>query len=254
MSKRRNERLSRINEVLSEKGTMKVLDLAKEMNVTPETMRKDLDELQAHGLVIRSHGEVRPNKSEIEVPLYMRQSDNLAKKQVVAQKAISRIEDGMTVFLDSGSTLLSAVDSLRSKKDLTLVVNSMPLAQAVVELHFRVLFLGGVLLEGMQRTEGFFTEMMLDQIHLDLAIIGTCGIRNARGFGVYKDGEIGLLRKVVSNADATIVVMDNTKFEESTSFQYCRFDEVDALITNKLSDEQRKQVSSIPEVVEVDPV
>lgn len=251
MSRKRDQRLLEIRRILEEKKEMKVSELAEALSVTPETIRKDLDELCAQKLAVRSHGMVRVVQSISEAPFSLRKTDNLGLKQAVAWKAMSEIKDGMTVYLDPGSTLLSGVDMLRSKKDLTVVVSSIPMALEVMKLNFRVIFLGGVIVENEMRTEGYFTEEMIDKIHLDLAILGTCGMHNADGFGVFHDVEIGSRRKLIQQSDKIIVAMDKTKLDQPTCFQFCRFDEVDMVITNQLNDKERSLLSAVPNLIEV---
>lgn len=251
MSRKNEERMMQIVNLLKEKKDMKVADLASHFQVTPETIRKNLDVLQEKGEVVRSHGSVRAVQSAGEVPIEIRKDKNRADKQRVAYRVIQEIQDGMTVYLDAGSTLLSGIDMLKSKKDLTVVVNAIPVAMEVLQMGFHVIFLGGAIESRGMRTEGYFAEEMLDKIHLDLAILGTCGIQNANGFGVYRDVEIGSRRKILEKADRTILIMDSTKFDQCVNFKFCDFSEVSSLITNPLNNEQRKSLQAIPEIIEV---
>lgn len=251
MSRKKDLRHQKILEILGKKDLVRTTDLAQEAGVTPETIRKDLDEMESQELVKREHGLVRMIKSTVESPVAQRKMENRELKERIAYRAIQEIQDGQTVFLDAGSTLLCGTDLLRSKKDLTIITNSIPMALAALEQNFKIILLGGVLQKKSQRTEGFFATAMLDAIHIDLAFLGTCGIRGATGFGVYSDAEIETRKKIIERADKTIAVMDTSKFQEPASFQFCSFREVDALITNPLSDEQRKIVKDIKQIIEV---
>lgn len=251
MAKKKELRQHKILDILDKKDLMRTTDLAKEVQVTPETIRKDLDEMESQGLVRREHGYVRKIKAMVESPMARRKLKNKALKERIAYRAIEEIKDGQTVFLDSGSTLLSGTDLLRSKKDLTIVTNSIPMVLAVMDLGFKVILLGGVFQKQSQRTEGFFATEMLEAIHIDTAFLGTCGIRGASGFGVYSDAEIETRKKIIQKADRTVAVMDSSKFNEPAAFQFCTFDEIDTLITNLLTEGQRSIVSKIKNIIEV---
>lgn len=251
MTKKKEKRQEEIRRMLSAHDGLRNTDIAKMLNVTPETIRKDLDELESQQLIIREHGYARINKAAIEIPLELRKVENAGLKERIAYRAIEEIKDGQTVFLDAGSTLLYGTDLLKSKRDLTIVVNSIPVAIAAMEQNFKVLMLGGVLQKNGQRTEGYFASNMLERIHIDYAILGTCGIRSANGFGVYSETEIETRRQVIERADKVAIVMDVTKFDVPAAFQFCEFKEIDQLITNPLTKEQREIVRDIPQIIEV---
>lgn len=251
MNRRKSDRQNEIRRILDEEGQTKVCDLAGRLQVSGETIRKDLDALEAQGFVVREHGSARLLRSKSEVPLFVRAMNAPSEKQRIALEAIRRIEDGMAVYLDAGSTLLAGMDLLRSKKDLTIVVNSIQAAQKALEMDFRVIFLGGNLLKNGLRTEGYFAQEMIDRLHIDLAILGTCGIKGADGFGVFDDQEIGTRRHLLSRSDRIILIMDASKFDKPANFRFCRFDEVDELITNPLTQKQREFVAAVPTLTEV---
>ena len=104
MSKKKDARQVKIRNILMEKGQYRVKDLAAILHVTSETLRKDLDELEEQGIVVRSHGFARVNKFRQELP--------------ISYRAIEEIQDGNIVYLDAGSTLLQGIDALRQKKRL----------------------------------------------------------------------------------------------------------------------------------------
>lgn len=251
MRRKKQKRQDEIRILLSSHDSLRNTEIARILNVTPETIRKDLDDLENQQLIVREHGYARLNKGSFEIPLELRQQENSQLKERIAVRAIQDIQDGQTVFLDAGSTLLQGIDLLSSKRDLTIVVNSIPVALEALRQNFKVIFLGGVLLKNGQRTEGFFASNMIDRIHIDYAILGTSGIRGARGFGVCSEAEIESRRRLLKHSDRVAVIMDSSKFDVPASYQFCSFSEIDLLITNELSDEQREIVRDVPQVLEV---
>lgn len=249
MSKKKEMRQGDIRQILLEEGQVRVTELAKRLGVTPETLRKDLDEMERLQIVVRQKGTARILRSEL--PLHWRNQENPDLKRRITLRAIQEIEDGQVVFLDAGSTLLQGIQAIRSKKDITLIVNSLPIAFEVMNADFKVIFIGGVMQKNGFRTDGYHTSQMLESIRIDVAILGTDGIQDTDGFTVFTMEEIGTRRSIINQSRKLIVVGDSTKFDNRASYQYCRFREVDMFITNKLTKEQYEQVKDIKKVVQV---
>lgn len=212
MSKKKDARQVKIRNILMEKGQYRVKDLAAILHVTPETLRKDLDELEEQGIVVRSHGFARVNIFRQELPISVRNQENTDIKKRLTYRAIEEIQDGNIVYLDAGSTLLQGIDALRQKKDLTIITNSLPMAYKCNEMNFDVVLVGGKLHKNGLHTDGFFSEKMLDSIYIDIALFGSDGLLNASGFTVYSMEEVGTRRHVINQTKKVVMVSDNTKF------------------------------------------
>ncbi len=252
MTKRKEERLRQIRDILNEESEVRIVALAKRLNVTPETLRKDLNDLEQQSIVKREHGIVRIQKLESEMPISIRNQEHRKEKRSITIRAIEEIQDGQVVFLDSGSTLLQGIEYLKSKKDLTLVVNSFPIALECMNMGFKLLFLGGSLNLNGLRTDGHFAQEMLQSICIDVAILGTDGIKNASGFTVYSMEEVGTRRHIINHSRKLVIVSDASKFDTESHFRFCSFREADVFITNPLTRKQRELVSEVQKIVEVE--
>ena len=158
MSKKKDARQVEIRNILNDNGNCRVKELAEQLQVTPETLRKDLDELEEKGIVIRSHGFVRVIKQKKELPISIRNQENVDIKRRIMYRAIEEIHDGDIVYLDAGSTLLQGIDVLQKKKDLTIITNSLPMALKCNEMNFEVILVGGKLQKNGLHTEGFLVK------------------------------------------------------------------------------------------------
>lgn len=252
MSKKKEERQYRIRALLLENGRMKTKDLAHAMDVTPETLRADLAIMEQSGLVIREHGHARLKMGLTEPPISMRNQENKEKKRRVMVHAFQLIEDGQVVFIDSGSTTLWGLDALIGKKDLIIVTNSLLIANECTKLNFKILMIGGFVFNNGMRTYGNFATEMLDRLQIDIAFLGTDGMKDSSGITTVNENEMGLKRHLVSSSKKLVVVADSSKFEERAPFTCCRFSEIDVLVTNRLTQKQRKTVDIVPTVIEVD--
>ena len=145
MSKKKEERQLQIRQILEEKEKIKVTELAKLLSVTPETLRKDLSELQERKIVIKEHGYAKIQSSSVETFVELKAQKNKEMKKVVALEAFSRIENGMIVYLDSGSTILTAISALKNKNDITIVTNSILVAYECANMNLNIIMAGGLL-------------------------------------------------------------------------------------------------------------
>ena len=141
------ERRREILERMKLDGKVIVSELARDFEVTEETIRRDLDRLDKEGLVSKTYGgAVAKQNPTLDLPYDVRQGVNVAQKQIIAQKLARLIRDGERVMLDSSSTALYVVRKLKDRKNLTIITNSVKI---LIELSdksdWTVLSTGGVL-------------------------------------------------------------------------------------------------------------
>lgn len=251
MSKKKDARQVRIREILLEENQVRVIDLASRLHVTPETLRKDLDEMESQQLIVREHGYARIQALSTELPFSFRQQENPEAKRKIMLRAIQEIQNGQVIFLDAGSTLIEGIQALRSKKDLTIIVNSIPIALECIDMNFNVIFIGGEMMKNGLRTDGYYTQQMLDNIYIDVAILGSDGLKDTTGFTVFTLTEIGTRRHIINQSKKLIIACDVSKFERQAHYQFCSFKEVDMFITNQLTNEQLEQVKDCKQIIQV---
>lgn len=248
---KKSERHLKIREILQEKGRTKVTDLAALLETSAETIRADLEQLEEQSLIIKEHGWARINKSIDVVPLVYRFNEDLNDKQRISVRALQEIKDGQIVYIDGGSTILAGIRLLKSKNDITIVTDSFSVVSKCMEMKINTIFLGGDVHLLEQRTGGYFAIQMINHLQIDLAILGSRGIKNTNGFTTVATYGIELMRHVIDHCEKVIVVCDQNKFQKNGSFVYANFNEIDTLITNVLSDEQFELVKDIKTIIQV---
>jgi DeoR/GlpR family transcriptional regulator of sugar metabolism len=251
MGTRRDERLNRIRQLLDEKEKMRTSEIARMLNVTPETIRHDLNTLEDMNLVRREHGWVTRVSSLVELPILERGKENTEDKRRASWRAMQEISDGMVVFLDSGSTVLAGLPFLTGRKDVTIVTNSIPLAYQGGRLNLNLVLCGGTLMNIGLRTVGADPVQMIAHFNFDLAVLGTDGIFHSSGFTTLDYSEVPIKNYLAIHAARSIVVADASKFNKKASCSFCTYHEIDTLITNPLTEEQRTQVKDVPHVIEI---
>lgn len=251
MSRKKELRQAKIRQLLLEESRIRVVDLAKRLGVTPETLRNDISEMESQSLLIREHGYARIQNPMQETPLLFRNQENVEAKTRVGIRALNEIQDGSVVFLDAGSTVLLGIPALQGKKSLTIVTNSLPLAQQCAAFNFEIIFAGGMIYNAGLRAYGTFAIDVIDHIHIDLAIMGTDGFKNCEGFTSTNINELGFKRHVMNQTEKLVMVTDRSKFYDKAPFSFCKFREFDVLVTNTVPNEDLVPVQDIKKIIQV---
>lgn len=249
---KKEKRISRILELLKENGRMRVADLARLLDVTPETLRTDLTGLAASHLVEREHGQVRLiNRGWEEEPYIVRNTRNVPQKYAASYAALSKVKDGQVIYVDGGTTVMQGLEALRGKKDLTVVTNSLTGAMILSDMDINTIMVGGTISNQNKYAYGAFTTLVLDHIQFDTVFISTDGFKDCGGFTTRSEMDMETKRQLMARTECLVVISDSSKFGFRAAFRYCSFREVDALYTNRLSDEQREQVQAVRQIIEI---
>ena len=124
------ERRARLMKLISERGYVQVTDLVKQFDVSPVTIRRDLEIMEKEGLLIRKRGGAirRSQGVTMELPYIIKQVQNIEIKKRIAEQALGMVEDGFSVILDSGSTTFELAQQLVTKTRLSVVTNDLYIA------------------------------------------------------------------------------------------------------------------------------
>ena len=143
------ERRNAILAALKEEKHVVVSELAKQFDVSEETIRRDLDKLEKEGYVVKTYGgAVISEGAAIELPYVVRKKANVEAKQKIAELAAELIMDGDTLILDASSTALFIAQKIKTKKDITLLTNSLEVLMELSDVTgWKILSTGGSLKE-----------------------------------------------------------------------------------------------------------
>lgn len=227
---RRREILAR----LTREGKVIVSELAKDFDVTEETVRRDLEKLDQEGLASRTFGgAVSKQNASPDLPYKVRIAVNVEEKQKISDTVASLISDGDRIMLDASSTAIYVVKKLKAKKNLTVITNSVEiLLELADKSDWTVLSTGGILKEGGLSLTGSSAENMIRSYHVDTAICSCKGID--MNFGVTDSNEKDCLIKqaMFASAERRILAVDSGKFNKKSFVRVCRMSEVDVLATD----------------------
>lgn len=230
------ERQQAIAGVVSREGRASVTELALELDVTTETVRRDLSALERLGFVHRVHGGAVPANSVtvLEVGLSERNVEQVEKKERIAVEAIRHLpSSGATLLFDAGTTTARLAARLPEDHAWTVITHSVPIAamlasQPRVDLH---------LLPGRVRTPthaavGTQTVEALQDLRADVLFLGTNGISATHGLSTPDPDEAATKRALVSSALHVVLLADSTKIGQERMVQFAKIEEIDVLITD----------------------
>ncbi len=238
------QRRQRVIDLLSRHGFMALEDLAREMDASESTIRRDLAVLQQQGVLRRTHGGAVYVGDGQSLPAFEERSGSqMEEKRSIAQAAAARIRDGDAILLDGGTTTLE-VARLLVGRPLQIVTNSLPIANLLASnRETDLVMLGGYVYPRTGVALGEQTVRMLQDVHVHQAILSVAGI-TAKGLF---NGNLLLVeteRAMMRCADEVVVVADHTKIGRQNLAFLCELSAVDTLIVDpSLTPEQRALIA-----------
>lgn len=229
---RQHEIVTRAREL----GRVAVAELAGRYEVTPETIRRDLDALAARGLLSRVHGGAVPaDKLRLTEPSVTdREVTSTAEKLAIAQRAVELLppRDGLTVLLDGGTTT-GRLGPLLPPSVSLIVTNSVPAAAQLSAVGGREIWMLGGQVRGVtQAVVGAAAIDTLSRLRVDVAFLGTNGFSVGHGFSTPDAHEAAVKRAMVASAREVVVLGDSTKHGVDHLIAFAGLDDVDLLITD----------------------
>ncbi len=249
MAKKKDERQYKIRQIIAEKERIRLSELASIFEVSNETIRKDIRELEDQNVVDHRNGYVFLKELPHELPVQLRSQEHFDEKKAIMIEACKYIKDRMFVYLDAGSTCQAGIPLLQNKKQITVVTNSILIAYKCCLNNIHTIVLGGHISDSGYRSYGPFPCQTMDRLHIDVALIGSQGIKDSDGF-TSRESDYSIKRHVLQQSEKIIVVADAYKFNEQPNYRFAKFQEADIFITNKLTKEQYNQVSCIKKIIQ----
>ncbi len=229
---RQHETLTRAREL----GRVSVAELATLFDVTPETIRRDLDALAARGLLSRVHGGAVPAEKLrlAEAPVGAREVSWPEEKLAIARRAVELLprREGLTVLMDAGTTT-SRLCGLLPDWVTLVVTNSVPSAGALASRNeMEVMLLGGEVRGVTQATVGPQALGALRRLRVDVAFMGTNGFSLAHGFSTPDPSEAAMKELMVQSAREVFVLADSSKLGADYLLSFASLEDADVLITD----------------------
>ena len=229
----KKERQEAILSTLAAKQFCSITELAQQLFVAPITVRRDLTEMEAAGLLKRCHGGASVvDFANREVPYELRSRENASAKARIAKKAVQQIHHGDTVFLDASTTVAHMADYIDSQLELTIITNSIRVLEKLRGKGIRCYLTGGMLLENSSALVGRIAEDTVASLFADVCFFSSQGITEDGVITDFSEDETRLRKRMLDNAKRKIFLYDHSKLGKRFLFKVCTADELTTVITD----------------------
>jgi DeoR family glycerol-3-phosphate regulon repressor len=213
MSFKKRKRREQITNIVLERGVISVGALAEMLDVSTQTIRRDIDTLCEGETLRRRHGRIELDAQRLNTPFDQRAGTNLASKRDIGEAAAEMIPDGASIFISIGSTPLSVARALRRRKGLTVITNNLSAAMALSdELSNRIILPGG---EVRLPDRDILGDEVLDffgRYRAEYGIFGIAGVAEDGRLLEFHSAEVRARERIRENAQVSLLVLDRTKF------------------------------------------
>lgn len=228
----KEERFEIILNHIKDKKKVTYENLALEIKVSEDTIRRDIDILHRNGLLSKVRGGAITREKN---PLSFddRESFFAKEKNIIALKAQQFIKSGMTVFMDGGTTICAVGNYLPGDIQLRVVTNNYSLIPILAKfLNIEIIVLGGKYETELAITSGVVTCMEASNYIADLFIMGTCAVDAAFGITAVSMNDAETKKTMLKHSKKVISLANQNKLRRAESFKVCAMENVDVLITD----------------------
>jgi len=238
----RYRRWNELLELLAAAGQLQVEETAKALGVSEATVRRDLDELARQQMLTRIRGGAVAQGVTYDLPLRYKSERHPSEKQRIAAVAAGLVRPGQITGLNGGTTTTEVARALATRSDLnsqvpspavTVVTNALNIAtELAVRQHIKIVTTGGVARPQSYELTGPLATGVLEQVALDVAILGVDGIDAVAGATAHHEGEASINRLMARQAAKVVIAADSSKVGRRAFARICTAREIDVLVTD----------------------
>lgn len=229
-----SERRARILQFVQQQGYAANEDLAKALNVTVQTVRRDVNSMAADGIVARHHGGASAISAAENIAYSDRQILNLKQKEAIGQDAAAAIPDGASLFINIGTTTEAFARSLRTHRALRVITNNIHVATLLAPApDCNLVITGGTVRLRDGGIVGPAAAAMIEQYRADFGVIGISGIDEDGTLLDFDVDEIAAAQAIIRNARTVFLLADHTKFKRRPMARVGHISEISAFFTDQ---------------------
>ena len=239
-SRLQHDRQREIYMLALREGSVDVADLARRYDVTTETIRRDLSDMQSRQLLRRVHGGAIPvERMNHEPMIEARDMVNAEEKLRIATKAVAEVPERGSVIIDSGSTGQRLAEVFPVDRDVHVVTNSLITALTLSRRGLRELtVLGGAVRTKRHAMVDDTTRAELQHMAIDVLFMSCDGLSFQHGLTTPYREEHTIKRAMIERAREVVAMVDHSKFGNVQMFSFASFDEIDVLVTDTRADDE----------------
>lgn len=227
------ERHQRILSMLTANRQVSANDLAEMLNVSRETVRRDLLDLEEAGQINRVHGGAVLPEARSEEPFQQRMKAQIRAKSEIARKAAGLIQPGQTILVDAGTTTAIFGRELAKLTGVSVITNSLDIATTLQGAGREVLLLGGRMAADVPATVGELTLSEIRRFRADICFSAPVAVHSAKGAYFYDLQEAEIAAAMSAQAARAVVLADHSKLGETSRVQSWATEDMGTLVTNR---------------------
>lgn len=228
------ERHQRIMSLVTHNQQVNANELAELLNVSRETVRRDLLELEQGGHIARVHGGAVLPREQGEAPFETRKSAQNRAKQEIARSAAALVTPRSSIMMDAGTTTSAFGEALANIPDIMVITNSLDAARnlSTANADIDLILLGGEIVSDVPATYGETTLSEIRRFRVDMTFISPVGLDAKHGAFNFALKEAEVASAMLSQADQNVLLVDGSKLGRTSRIQVCGASEVDVLVTD----------------------
>lgn len=228
------ERRQHIMQLLRERGKVTVKELSQMFSTSEVTIRNDLKDLDARGLIHRAYGgALVPESAIMESSLQERFQAHADEKRRIGIAAAALVKDGETIILDSGTTTQEIARAIKGRQNIRVITNGVNVAMELLGIKgIQLVILGGILRDDSVSVVGRYAEDMLKEFSADKVFVGAAGVDTEFGLSTPNTEEAQVDQAMVRIARERILVADSSKFGKRALSRIVPLSQIHTVITD----------------------
>lgn len=237
------KRQASILKMIDEFGFVATEAMVTEFNVTPQTIRRDLNELSEHGLLSRFHGGAGQVKSAENPPYEDRLHTGVEAKRKIAAATAALIPNGASIFLSTGTTIEAIAEALLEHEKLHVFTNNLHVARILTQnSSFQIIVSCGQVRHSDGGIIGSSSDDFISDFRMDIGIVGISGVDEDGSLLEYDPQEVKTAKTILRNSQKVIMVADRHKFGRRAMNRVGHIRELDVIITDSDPDAHFKNI------------
>lgn len=228
-----SERQRKMLDLLSTKDVITISEFMKFFNISIETVRRDLSLLEKQGSIQKVYGGAKLNSINIDEPtLENRLIDRQVQKEAIGKKCSEFIHDGDCIFIDSGSTTFHIAKQLAAKKKLTIITNSIPVINELMNTDFELIIIGGRIRHDERSVVTYDYIFNFSELNIQKSFICAGGITIENGISDFNMQEAVTRKIIIERSKQVFVAADSSKFQRDVMINITPLSKIDYVITD----------------------
>ncbi|WP_412990110.1 DeoR/GlpR family DNA-binding transcription regulator [Pediococcus siamensis] len=237
---------------LKTNGIVKLQDLVQTLNCSISTVRRDLQELEDQGKLVRVHGGARTVTTlQTEPDVLEKSSKNVQGKRKIAQKAVQQIQSDEVIYLDAGTSTEAMIPFMAQLTSVLVVTNGVQLASQLADINIKTYLVGGELKNTTKAIIGADVVETIKNFRFNRVFMGINGVHPEFGFTTPDPNEAAIKRAVLHQSEINYFLADTSKLNEVSFAKVADLDE-GILITDETDQTVLNSFEQIKEIMEAD--